>query len=89
MTVQVTVRIREIEHALLVPATALRHTGRPGWASAQVLDRNGRVSAREVQTGLRTPLHVQVLAGLTLGERVVVGEPVGTEAPVTMGTGLL
>jgi macrolide-specific efflux system membrane fusion protein len=54
----------------------------------RVLQPDGDVTERQVQTGLRTPLQVQVLGGLAIGERVVVGEPVAADAAVPQGPAL-
>ena len=57
--------------ALVAPATALQAMpGRPGAARAQVLE-HGRVVLREVRTGVRDRLRVQVLSGLEEGEPLV------------------
>ncbi|MCE6985025.1 efflux RND transporter periplasmic adaptor subunit, partial [Pseudomonas frederiksbergensis] len=42
---------------------------------AQVLDSNGTVNQRQVRTGLSDRLRVQVLDGLTEGERLLIGAP--------------
>lgn len=88
MTVQVSVHVRKVEDALLVPAVALRPAAQAGHGTVRVLQPDGDVVERQVLTGLRTPLQVQVLGGLTVGERVVVGEPVAADAVVPQGPAL-
>lgn len=74
MTVQVSVHVRQVENALLVPAAALRPALKAGHGTVRVQQPDGGVVEREVATGLRTPLQVQILRGLAPGERVVIGE---------------
>lgn len=88
MTVQVSVHVRKVENALLVPAVAVRPAAQAGYATVRVLQADGDVVERQVQTGLRTPLQVQILGGLSVGERVVAGEPVAADATVPQGPAL-
>lgn len=88
MTVQVSVHVKKVEDTLLVPAVALRPGAKAGHGTVRVLQPDGDVVERQVLTGLRTPLQVQVLGGLTVGERVVVGEPVAADAVVPQGPAL-
>jgi membrane fusion protein (multidrug efflux system) len=54
--------------AILVPPIALI----PGLKQQKVyIHRNGQVEEREVQTGLRTADHVQILKGLQPGEELI------------------
>lgn len=84
MTVQVSVHIRQVENALLIPVAALRPAPKAGQGIVRVLRPDGDVVNREVLTGLRTPLKVQILRGLELGERVVIGEA-AVDAPTPQG----
>ncbi|MDT0139924.1 efflux RND transporter periplasmic adaptor subunit [Acidovorax sp. PRC11] len=84
MTVQVSVHIRQVEDALLVPVAALHPAPKAGHGTVRVLQPNGDVVSREVLTGLRTPLKVQILRGLEPGERVVIGEA-AADAPTPQG----
>jgi macrolide-specific efflux system membrane fusion protein len=88
MTVQVSVHVKTVENALLIPAVALGPGAKAGHGTVRVLQPDGDVTERQVQTGLRTPLQVQVLGGLAIGERVVVGEPVAADAAVSQGPAL-
>jgi membrane fusion protein (multidrug efflux system) len=68
---RVWVTTREVPDALVVPRAALEADDR-GW-SVQVLDRDGRPTSRAVTLGLVTEREAQVVAGLSAGERVLVG----------------
>jgi RND family efflux transporter MFP subunit len=58
-------------NALTVPIQAVQH--HDGKASVLALDQQNRVQVREIQTGLEDPERVEVLAGLSEGDRVIVG----------------
>ncbi len=58
-------------NALTIPIQAVQH--HDGKASVLVVDQQNRVQPREIQTGLEDPTRVEVLSGLTDGERVIVG----------------
>jgi HlyD family secretion protein len=59
----------EHREALIVPASAVSRLG--GKATVWVLKDEDRVEPREVTTGLETPERVEILKGLTAGERIV------------------
>ena len=69
---RVTLQIDRTESTLVVPARAIAYTG--GQANVFVLDQD-RVRQRPVQLGLMNQHTVEVLAGLKVGERVVVDDP--------------
>lgn len=65
---EVEVVLGEMRDAILVPPIALI----PGLKQQKVyIHRNGQVEEREVQTGLRTADHVQILKGLQPGEELI------------------
>ncbi|NPV69932.1 MAG: efflux RND transporter periplasmic adaptor subunit [Firmicutes bacterium] len=70
MTANVEIMVAEKANALVVPAEAV--TGTRGQETVKVLDANGQVSVRKVSVGLFTSRLVEITAGLTEGERVVV-----------------
>jgi len=74
MTAQVSVRIADTKHAVLVPTAALGERGANDSYAVRVIDHRGRVSERQVRIGLRTNAQAQVLGGLEPGEQVVIGE---------------
>ena len=58
-------------NALTVPVQAIRRT--EDKTSVLVVDAQNRVQSREVEVGVESSNEVEVLAGLTEGERVIVG----------------
>ncbi len=58
-------------NALTVPIEALRRGDNK--TSVLALDANNRVQSREVQVGVESSNNVEILSGLTEGERVIVG----------------
>ena len=74
MTVSVELQIQTRENALSLPLTAIQDLGsaRP-WVG--VLGARGKVTAREIQIGLRGDEAVEVLSGVAAGERVVFEPP--------------
>jgi len=71
MTTQVFFVAGKASQVLSVPLAALDERG--GQRLAQVLDADGKVQQRQVRTGLSDRLRVQVLDGLSEGERLVIG----------------
>ncbi len=72
MTAQVNIVLGAAKHALLVPAAALSQSG-ISTATVQVLDAKGRPSARKVSVGINNNVNAEILSGLKVGERVVIG----------------
>jgi RND family efflux transporter MFP subunit len=58
-------------NVLTLPVQAVQH--HDGKATVLVVDQQNRVQPREIQLGLEDPDRVEVIAGLTEGERVIVG----------------
>jgi RND family efflux transporter MFP subunit len=58
-------------NALTVPVEAIQRTGNK--TDVLVLDDQNRVQRREVQTGVQSSNKVEIVAGLTDGEKVIVG----------------
>jgi macrolide-specific efflux system membrane fusion protein len=76
MTAQVSFVTASARNALAVPLPALSPVeGKPGLFTARVLDAEGRIVQRDVETGIRNRLQAEVLRGLAEGERLVTGEP--------------
>ncbi len=71
MYASVMLEVQSHADALTVPVQAVQHHN--GKASVLVVDAQNRVQSREIQTGLEDPDRVEVLAGLSSGERVIVG----------------
>ncbi|MCY1273365.1 Macrolide export protein MacA [compost metagenome] len=78
MTAQVFFVAASTKGALSVPLAALKAVdGKPDTYQARVLDSGGKASEREVRTGMRDRLRIQVLSGLEEGERLLVGPAAG------------
>lgn len=72
LTLEVNIVTGRRENALLVPAQSV--------AGGQVwLARDGRAERREVRTGILGTEKVEILAGVTTGDRVIVNPPEGLE----------
>lgn len=74
MTAQVSLLLGEAKNALLVPIQAVRNAeGKK--QQVQVLTQNNQLETREVKTGITNNVDVQILAGLKVGETVVLSQP--------------
>ena len=73
MTTQVFFVAGQASQVLTVPLAALDDNN--GLRLARVLNSKGEVEQRQVRTGLSDRLRVQVLDGLSEGERLVIGAP--------------
>ena len=74
MTAQVHIVLARADKVLVVPFAALGVRMEDGTYSVRVLDQDGRAVARSVRIGMNNRVDAQVLSGLRVGERVVVGE---------------
>lgn len=77
MTAQVSIVLSEAHNAILIPATALGAQASDGRYGVRVLvGEQGRPRAepRQVRLGINNNVYAQVLEGLEVGERVIVGE---------------
>ncbi len=81
MTAQVSIVLDQAHDALTIPAAALGQPLEDGRYRVQVLAGDGRVETREIDVGINNSVRVEVLDGLSEGERVVVAE----RAPVAEG----
>jgi len=73
MTAQVNIVLQEANGALVIPAAAVAELRTDGSRMVRVVDANGRVEPRLVRVGIDNRVMVQVLSGLTSGERVALG----------------
>ncbi|NIF27278.1 efflux RND transporter periplasmic adaptor subunit [Pantoea sp. Tr-811] len=73
MTTQVFFVAGQASQVLTVPLAALDE--RNGQQLARVLDEHGQIEQRQVRTGLSDRLRVQVLDGLSEGDRLLIGAP--------------
>ena len=71
MYADVTLTLSRKEGALVVPVQAITRNG--GQSSVLVVNSQNQVEEKEVQLGLQEPDRVEVVSGLSPGERVIVG----------------
>jgi RND family efflux transporter, MFP subunit len=71
MTARVTVETENREGVLAVPARYVRE--RSGKKVVHVLGTDNKVEPREVVTGISTDEHIEIVSGLELGEKIVLG----------------
>ncbi len=72
MYANVTLSAASRPNALTVPIEALQRSDN-NQTTVLLLDAQNRVQSRQVQVGVESSNHVEILAGLTEGERVIVG----------------
>ncbi|TFW36540.1 efflux RND transporter periplasmic adaptor subunit [Pseudomonas putida] len=75
MTTQVFFVVGQASQVLSAPLAALDDSDSEGLRLAQVFGRDGKVEQRKVRTGLSDRLRVQILDGLSEGDRLVIGAP--------------
>ncbi|WP_295956059.1 efflux RND transporter periplasmic adaptor subunit [Rhodoferax sp.] len=74
MTAQVNIVLNEAKQVLSIPSAALGERDREGRSSVRVVDSAGQAVPRSVKVGLNNNVNAQILDGLAVGDRVVVGE---------------
>ena len=84
MTAEVHIILGRAEKVLLIPSDALNDVSGKK-AVVNVLDQNGKLEARDIETGLNNKVMVEVVSGLKEGETVVTGVSNGT-MPSTSGS---
>ena len=80
MTAQVNIVLNEVQQVLSIPSAALGDRDREGRSSVRVVDSTGQAVPRSVKVGLNNNVNAQILDGLAVGERVVVGEAAAASA---------
>ena len=86
MTANVSIVVRQARHVLTIPSAALGAATTDGGFRVKVLNADKTVGVRRVVAGVNDGVRVQVMSGLTIGERVVVGagpagQPVAPHPP--------
>lgn len=81
MTAQVNIVLNEAKQVLSIPSAALGERDREGRSTVRVVDSAGQAAPRSVKVGLNNNVNAQILDGLAVGERVVVGEAAAAGAP--------
>lgn len=74
MTTEVNIVLDSAKDAPSVPVSALGNTTRDGRYVVQVLTGNGKVEPRRIRIGLEDSINAQVLEGLEVGDKVVLGD---------------
>lgn len=74
MTAQVSIVLEAANDVLIIPATALGEKDKDGDYSVRVEDEQGSLSQRKIKTGISNNINIEVLDGLSAGEKVVIGE---------------
>lgn len=88
MTAQVNIVLAKAEGALTIPAAALVTESAQDHWTVSVLDDQGRPAERQIVTGINNNVTVQVLEGLSAGDKVVVGEVADAPAAATRSSGM-
>ena len=79
MTTQVTIVLGESKQALAIPLSVLGQRLAGNRYEVQVLVK-GQPEPRVITTGRKDSVHIEVLEGLTEGERLVIGDSASAEA---------
>jgi macrolide-specific efflux system membrane fusion protein len=79
MTAQVYIVLDKVKDAVLVPSAALRQG--KGGETVQVVKGEGEPEVRKVKVGIDNNINAQILEGLEVGERVVIGSAQAGEKP--------
>ena len=72
MTTQNTIEINRADNVLIVPNTVIKN--QKGKKTVRVLGADGKPQPREVETGLKDSMNVEIRKGLKEGEQVIVSE---------------
>lgn len=80
MTAEIHIILGSAKDALLIPSTALSEPDKKGQITVSVMDKNGTITQKPVETGLNDKVMVEIRSGLTEGEKVVTGDNAGGPA---------
>ncbi|MGL5468743.1 MAG: efflux RND transporter periplasmic adaptor subunit, partial [Shewanella sp.] len=72
MTTQNTIEINRAENVLTVPTLTVK--SRQGKSFVRVLSKDGKEQEREIKTGLKDSMNIEVKSGLAEGDKVIVSE---------------
>jgi len=78
MTVQVSIVLQEAKQVLCVPASVLENKGKDGYYTVKVL-RNNISEDHKVKIGITDNVYTQVLSGLQLGDKIILGDSLSAE----------
>ncbi len=71
MYAEVVMNLERRQEGLTVPVTAIINSG--GNRSVYLVNQAGQVEERTIKTGLESPASIEVIAGLTANDRIVIG----------------
>ncbi|WP_439271567.1 efflux RND transporter periplasmic adaptor subunit [Pseudochrobactrum sp. HB0163] len=71
MTAEVHIILGQASNVLLIPSSALQDTDSDGKATVHVLEKDGEITERQVETGLNDKVMVEIRSGLDEGEKIV------------------
>ncbi|TBU95428.1 efflux RND transporter periplasmic adaptor subunit [Phytopseudomonas dryadis] len=74
MTAQVNIVLAQARQVPSIPLSALGTVSRDGRYRVQVLGADGKVESRAIRTGVEDSVKAEVLEGLQVGERIVLGD---------------
>lgn len=74
MTTEVNIVLDSAKGVPSLPVSALGNANRDGSYTVQVLGKGGKVEQRDIRTGLENSISAQVLEGLEVGDKVVLGD---------------
>lgn len=74
MTAQVSIVIAAAKQTLAIPVTALGLKKATDEYEVQVLSKENIAQRRLIKTGINNHIHIQVLSGLGMGEKVIIGD---------------
>ncbi|MBX8802196.1 efflux RND transporter periplasmic adaptor subunit [Ochrobactrum sp. MR28] len=80
MTAEIHIILGNAKDVLLVPSTALSEPDKKGQITVSVMDKNGTITQKPVETGLNDKVMVEIRSGLSEGEKVVTGDNAGGPA---------
>lgn len=88
MTAEVSIVLDSVRDAPTIPVSALGSASRDGRYVVQVLGKDGKVEPRRIRIGMEDSINAQVLEGLELGERIVLGDAAaGSSTSMRMRSG--
>lgn len=83
MTAQVSIILGQAADVLTIPSAALGLRGKDGLYTVQVLGADGQITPRQVEVGLNNRTLAEIRSGLSVGDRVVMGQIAPGAAPAS------
>jgi multidrug efflux pump subunit AcrA (membrane-fusion protein) len=73
MYASVQIPVQTVKDSLVLPLESVRSSSETE-GSVMVVNKNNQIEQRNVETGLRTPMYVQIVSGLQENELILFGE---------------